>query len=234
MLRGALLLATAVVSGGAHADAPSTVVRAEGDAIVFQGRIDEPSAREFLRLAGDPSVHVLVIRSAGGFVGAALDMAEAVHARGLDVEVDQFCLSSCANYVFPAGRRKWLSGPAVVGWHGDMAHVLYRARRGDEHWSEELMAQARALAAREDAFFRSIGVDGFVCWFGKIAPYDVEGFYTLSVADMAGFGIHDVSVRDPEAPPVSPDLERIAVDWTALESGRPAVPLQEARGAAAR
>jgi hypothetical protein len=233
MLRAALLLATAAVLGSAHADPPATVVRAEGEAIVFQGRIDEPSVREFLRLADDRSLHLLVIRSAGGLVGAALDMAEAVRARGLDVEVDQFCLSSCANYVFPAARRKWLSGPATVGWHGDMEHVLYRAQRGDEHWSEEALAQARALAVREDAFFRSIGVDGFVCWFGKIAPYEVEGFYTLSVADMAGFGIRDVSVRDPDAPPVSPDLERIAVDWTTLESLRPAVQLQlqQARGA---
>jgi hypothetical protein len=219
-----------VALGSAHADAPSTVVRAEGDAIVFQGRIDAPSVHEFLRLADDPSMHRLVIRSPGGLVGPALDMAEAVHARGLDVEVDQSCLSSCANYVFPAGRRKSLSGPAAVGWHGDMAHVLYQAQRGDEHWSEEQLAQARVLAAREDAFFRSIGVDGFVCWFGKIAPYEVEDFYTLSVADMAGFGIRDVRVRDPGAPPASPDIERIAVDWPMLEAGRPALELQQVRG----
>jgi hypothetical protein len=197
-------------------------VRQEGDAIVFSGRIDQASVREFLRLLPDPSVRRLVIRSPGGLVAPALDMAEALFERGLDVEVDQSCLSSCANYVFPAGRNKVLPGPFAVGWHGNMAHVLYRAARGEEQWSEEQMAQARLLARRETAFYARIGVDGFVCWFGKLAPYDVDEFYSLSVADMAGFGIHDVTVRKPVAPPPSPDVRSIAVDWSALEGVRPA------------
>ena len=235
LLRGILLAALATLCAAARAEAPSsTAVRVDGDAVVFQGSIDEPSVREFLRLVEDPAIHRLVIRSPGGLVGPALDMAEAVVARGLDVDVDQACLSSCANYVFPAGRHKTLSGPAAVGWHGDMAHVLYRAQQGEEHWSDELMAQARVLARREDAFFRRIGVDGFVCWFGKIAPYDVDAFYTLSIADMAGFGIRDVSVREPEASPAAGAIERITVDWTTLEAVRPAVQLQEPGGSVAQ
>ena len=223
--RGLLLAALALPCAAVLAQAPpSTSVRVEADAVVFDGRIDEPSVREFLRLAQDPAIHRLVIRSPGGLVAPALDMADAVVAHGLDVDVDQACLSSCANYVFPAGRRKSLSGPGAVGWHGNMAHVLYRAQQGEEHWSDGLLAQARALARREDAFFRRIGVDGFVCWFGKIVPYDVDAFYTLSVADMAGFGIRDVSVRDVAVPA---GIERIVVDWSTLEAVRPAVQLQE-------
>ena len=88
------------------------------------------------------------------------------------------------------------------------------------------MAQARELARREDAFFRRIAVDGFVCWFGKIPPYQASDFYTLTPADMAGFGIRDVSVRDPAAPP-SGDIRLIAVDWGTLEAGRPSVRLQD-------
>ena len=164
---------------GAAAFAQS-VVRRDGETIFFTGRIDSASARQFLRLVDDPAVHRLVIRSPGGFAAPALDIGEAVHAHGLDVDVDRYCLSSCANYVFPAGRQKRVSGPAAVGWHGSMAHVLYRQAHGEEHWSEDVFAQARELAAREAAFFRSIGVDGFVCWFAKLPPYGVDGFYTLS------------------------------------------------------
>ena len=213
---GAFVLA--IAAGGAHAQA---IVRQRGDAIVFSGRIDQASVREFLLLLPGPSVRRLVIRSQGGLVEPALDMAEALFGRGLDVEVDQSCLSSCANYVFPAGRHKLLSGPFAVGWHGNMAHVLYREARGDEHWSEPMMASARVLARREAAFYARIGVDGFVCWFGKLPPYGVPDFYALSVTDMAGFGIRDVTVRAPVGAPPSPDVRSIAVDWGTLERIRP-------------
>jgi hypothetical protein len=216
----AMLLASVVAQAQTSAS-----VRQEGDAILFDGRIDGPSVREFQRLLTGPSVRRLVIRSQGGLVGAALDMAEAVHARGLDVEVDQACLSSCANYIFPAARNKVLSGPAAVGWHGNITHVVYRQQRGEEQWPAQQMAQARELARREAAFFQRIGVDGYVCWFGKIAPYSAPDFYALSPADMAGFGIRDVTVRDA-ATPAPTDVRMIEADWAALASGRPHVPLE--------
>jgi hypothetical protein len=201
---------------------PSASVTRDGDAIVFDGRIDQRSAEAFLRLVAEPAVRRVVIRSPGGLVAPALEMGEAIHARALDVEVDHACYSSCANYIFPAGRRKVLSGPAAVGWHGNMAHVLYRAARGEEHWSDEDLASARVLARREQDFFRRIGVDGFVTWFGKLPPYGVDEFYALSVSDMAGFGITGVTVRDPYAPAAG-DVRMIAVDWDRLRATRPEV-----------
>jgi hypothetical protein len=205
--------------------AQSASVQRSGDAVVFDGRIDRASADEFLRLAADPAVRRLVIRSQGGLVAPALDMADAIVDHGLDVEVNEACFSSCANYLFPAGRNKVLSGPAAVAWHGNMAHVLYRAQRGEEHWSEAELADARALARREDAFFRRIGVDGFVTWFGKIAPYAIEESYALSTTDMAGFGITNVSVRDPAAPPASTAVSMVTVDWALVRAQRPQVDL---------
>jgi hypothetical protein len=222
--------AVALAAAGAVAAQPngSASVRQSGDAIVFDGRIDAASAQAFQRLLEqDPAIRRLVIHSLGGLVAPALDVGEAVFRRGLDVEVDRACLSSCANYVFPAGRHKLLSGPAAVGWHGNMAHVLYRAQHGEEHWSDADLAQARALARREEAFYRRIGVDGFVCWFGKIPPYDVDEFYTLSPEDMARFGIRDVTVRADAPTGPEADVRTIAVDAGTLEAIRPAVPLSE-------
>jgi hypothetical protein len=203
----ALLLALAVP---AHAQAPSTTVERAGEAIVFKGRIEGASAAKFRELLREPGVSRLVITSGGGLVDAALDMAEAVFDHGLDVEVPQSCLSSCANYVFPAGRKKRLGHARAVGWHGNMAHVLHLQQSGQARWSEPEMEDAKRLARREQAFFQRIGVDGFVCWFGKIAPHDVEEFYALSPQDMARFGIADVTVGDAAAPPGAPGL--IAVD----------------------
>lgn len=223
-----LALAACLLAGAAPAgaQAPAATVAREGDALVFRGRIDARSAAWFLQLLDEPGVQRVVLTSVGGLVGPALDMADAIHARGLDVEVPTLCRSSCANYLFPAGRRKTLGWPGAVAWHGNMAHVLYLAQTGQEHWSAPQLAQARALARREAAFYRRIGVDGFVCWFGKIAPYGVDDFYFLRAGDLARFGIRDVAVHDGAAPP-DPLLQPLQVDWDTLAASRPAVDLRE-------
>jgi hypothetical protein len=219
----AVLLACAGTAGAQPAAAAS--VRLVDDALVFEGRIDARSAAQFLQLLAQSSATRLVITSGGGNVSAALDMAFAVHARGLDVEVPAACHSSCANYIFPSGRRKTLGRIGAVAWHGNMAHVLHLQQTGQANWSEELIADARRLAVREAELFARIGVDGFVCWFGKIAPYAVEDFYALSVADMERFGIGRVSVREAfEGETGDPAVRLLRVDWAGLEAIRPALP----------
>ena len=217
----------AAIAPAAPAQTSTTTVEQNGDAIVFNGRIDAASAARFLALVQSPDVARIVITSQGGDVGSALDMAQAIHEHGLDVEVPRICLSSCANYVFPAGRRKVLGRAWAVGWHGNMAHVVYQQQSGQGSWSAEAMKSARALALREAALYRRLGVDGFVCWFGKLAPYDVADFYYLSVDDMARFGIANVTVRDTSTPPPDDELRLISVDGPALEAMRPVVRLDE-------
>ena len=211
MPRRLFLLLLLALAAPAHAQpAPSTTEERAGDAIVFRGRIEGTSAAKFRELLREPGVSRLLITSHGGLVDAALDIAEAVVESGLDVEVPQACLSSCANYVFPAGRRKRLGHARAVGWHGNMAHVLHLQATGQASWTEPEIESARRLEQREQAFFQRIGVDGFVCWFGKLAPHNVDEFYSLTAPDMARFGISQVSVGDGTAPAGAPEL--ITVD----------------------
>ena len=204
-----------------HAQPAKTTVAREHDALVFDGRIEPVSVARALELLQQPGITRLVITSGGGLVGPALDLAEAVRARGLDVEVPRGCYSSCANYIVPAGRHKLLARRGAVGWHGNMAHVLYLQRTGQGSWPEADMAEARRLEAREAAFYARAGVDGFVAWFGKLPPYAIDEFYSLSPEDMAGFGIRDVTVREPEATVPDALVEPVRVDWPALEKLRP-------------
>lgn len=225
-LRVAVLALWVGFAGPAQAQGPTpaTVERVD-DAIHFSGRIDHDSAARLLRLLDDGQVTRLVITSQGGLVGAALDIAEAMHARGLDIEVPSACFSSCANYLLPAARRKTLGTPAAVGWHGNMAHVLHLQQTGQASWSDKAMDDARRLAQREAEFFSRIGVDGFVCWFAKLPPYDVPDFYSLTPADMARFGIgavHVVSAATVE--PARDDLRTVQVDWAGLDALRPQHP----------
>ncbi|MDQ6880921.1 MAG: hypothetical protein M3150_02385 [Pseudomonadota bacterium] len=220
-------LAGLITAANVHAQAPaSPVVQAVGDSVIFNGRIDAGSAAQFLRLLQDLTLTRLVITSRGGDVAAALDMALAIHERHLDVEVPTVCLSSCANYIFPAAGRKTLGRPGAVAWHGNMHHVLYLQQTGQASWSASEMESARQLARREAEFYSRIGVDGFVCWFGKLPPYNFEDFYSLSVQDMERFGIREVTVRENlPGQPQNVEVTDIRVDWTQLEAIRPAVRL---------
>jgi hypothetical protein len=207
-------------------DSQSGDVQTSGDAVIFNGQINAASVAKFVRALQDSAIKRLVITSRGGSVAAALDMADAVHERQLDIEVPATCLSSCANYVFPAAQNKVLGRPGAVAWHGNMAHVLFLQQSGQGSWSESEMQSARELAIRESEFFRVIGVDGFVCWFAKIEPYNVDDFYFLSPGDMERFGIRNVTLRDQSAlTPDSQELHKVVVDWPSLETRRPVVKL---------
>ena len=133
----------------------------------------------------------------------------------LDVVVDHSCLSSCANYVFTAGRNKSILPGAVVAWHGsakqpgllDQLHAIVEEQI-DAH---ELSPRARKRELRrakranvkyltdaiykQDQFFYRLGVDEYVTRIGN-EKYGVRGFFYLSVEDMAAFGIDNVTAPE--------------------------------------
>jgi hypothetical protein len=144
----------------------------------------------------------LIIRSSGGEVEAGIALGNWVHENAIDVVVRDYCLSSCANYVFTAGRRKVIEKGAVVAWHGNYLHLKLsgewredipkRMQRLGEDASTAraaVMAQMEKLVALETTFFERIGVAEQLCRIGKEAPYRVPNYYFLSGEAMAGFGL---------------------------------------------
>lgn len=178
------------------------------DTAYYRGSISAEHNREFFAaLAGRP-LRRLSITSGGGDVAAAIALGEWVHARTLDVEVPDYCLSSCANYVFPAGRNKLIHPGAVVAWHGNYRHlqetglwrddVMTRMQRygeDEQAATRHVRAQVEELVGLERDFFARIGVDDRLCWIGKLPPYNVPDYYFLSTRDMARFGV--VQVQAP-------------------------------------
>jgi hypothetical protein len=179
---------------------------AAGDATaVYRGVISaENNAGFFARVAGR-SVQRLLLDSRGGDVAAAIVLADWVHARQLDVVVTGVCLSSCANYVFPAARQKEIRPGAIVAWHGNYHHLAHTGlwrddvelrmqRDGEDEQTATryVQSQVARLVELEREFFKRIGVDEQVCWIGKQPPYNVADYYFLSATDMARFGISDV------------------------------------------
>jgi hypothetical protein len=200
-----------------------------GQTVYYVGEISAEHNRRFFDLVGDEAVHRLVITSDGGEVEAGIALGLWVLARRLEVEVADYCLSSCANYVFPAGRRKIIRSGSVVAWHGSYRHLyetgLWRddvVHRQEVHGEDAVTAErrVRALVERlvrlEDAFFERIGVDGYVCWVGKMPPHSAPNYFFVSREDMARFGIRHVQTpTDYE----SIDFSHLGVDIVHIDLG---------------
>jgi len=186
-----------------------------GNTVIYRGQLTEQGL-EALRSAGDdPRVTTLLIESTGGEVVLGMDFGNWVFDRGLDVVIDRACLSSCANYIFTAGRNKKILPGAVVAWHGS-AKQPGLLEQLNELVAEEIAAQSlppekrqRALKRareanvnyltttihRQDEFFFRVGVDEYVTRIGN-DKYGVRGLFYLSVADMAVFGIDNVTAAE--------------------------------------
>lgn len=63
-------------------------------------------------------IETIIVRSGGGSVVGALEIAREMNKRKISLIVDKYCLSSCANYLFVAAYKKSLLPESVLGFHG--------------------------------------------------------------------------------------------------------------------
>jgi membrane-bound inhibitor of C-type lysozyme len=202
-------------------------VHTKGSDIFYTGRVVPEGYRLLREKAAAAKVKParLVINSGGGPIEDGMDIGNWVFDNGLDILVIEKCMSSCANYVFPAARNKEIADGAVVAWHGSLSDPL---DKGDLEESlkivdrqfpdlsvaqrEKMKEQARTSfaaylkvqAVRQKEFFQKIGVDEKVTLLGP--SHGVKDFYFLSVDDMERFGIRKVKASADYA---KTDLSRL-------------------------
>jgi hypothetical protein len=219
------------------------IVSLEGDRVRYVGELTGDGFAALRSIANGKPVHTLTITSAGGEINAGMDFGEWTFERRLDVEVEEICLSSCANYIFPAARNKLIRPGSVVAWHGSARQrglmtgleqeIDSRVRALAQPQRErERQRMLRATAAylersqrRQDAFFERIRVEEFVTRVGA-EEYGLSGLYFLSVDDMSRFGITNVvAPADYERSDLASVKQRHQVDIGYLKL-RPFTPCQ--------
>lgn len=109
--------------------------------VYYAGTISAERNRRFFASNREQPVERLVITSNGGEVEAGIALGEWVFEHQLDVEIESYCLSSCANYVFPAGRNKFIREGAVVAWHGNYHHLAATGL-----WTDDINSRMGILA----------------------------------------------------------------------------------------
>jgi len=206
------LAALAFIGTTAHAAEPTHVGIENGELVYTGELVDDANKRLFAlydSLAAKPTV--LRIKTRGGVVDRGLDLAYWVHANKLDVKVPDYCLSSCANYVFPAGRRKIVGNGAVIGFHGgissehfaldDASQAMVDAMTKEQQagfWASFRSDQQPSLE-REQAFFKMIGVRQDLTTHGQLPQFEnhVKGVvWTYSEAGFRYFGVTGIEVID--------------------------------------
>lgn len=75
-------------------------------------------ARRCLVRSTAPKKTFVVAASPGGNTEVALALGMLIHRHNWDVEIVDYCISSCANFIFPAGKVKYLNRNSVVVFHG--------------------------------------------------------------------------------------------------------------------
>jgi hypothetical protein len=224
---GMVLAATAVAAAAVTPPRPPEInralaepasVRVQGDTLYYSGNLSKASSAAFdTAVAGIPRGQFtrLVISSGGGDTVAGRHIGTWVRDMALVVEVDVICFSSCADYVFPAGRARVIRADAFVGWHGNERQFEVLAARKGVSLSEELdryapeglspaqrasfvdeLGRSLSLTRLAEAdFYASLGLsDAFaVCAVGDVLEQR-PGFagqrgWGFSLADMARLGL---------------------------------------------
>ena len=228
-----VLVSTLILTACATQQAPSATVSREGDTVRIEGIISTETAKQFQSLLQGPAPRRVQITSGGGDVVSAIEIATSIFDQGMDVEIQGGCFSSCANYIFPAGRHKIIDAQGIVGWHGNAEHLLWLDQQGQDSLPFFGRSLFLDIVRREREFFAHIRVNGFVCWFGKIEPFNIENLYFLRPEDMEHFGIRDVQVRsDYASTDVSQvlaygkaQLRLLEIDWSRFEAAAPELSL---------
>jgi hypothetical protein len=201
-----------------RARAEPAVVRVQGDTVYYTGNLSKASSAAFdaaVAGIGRGQLTRLVISSGGGDTVEGRHIGRWVRDMALVVEVDVICFSSCANYVFPAGRARVIRSDAFVGWHGNerqfevlaarqgvsLAEVLAQHLPQDlppEHraaFEQEMLRTVTATNKDETAFYASLGLDDAfaVCAVGDVLEkrpgFAGQRGWGFALADMARLGL---------------------------------------------
>ncbi len=201
-----------------RAKAEPATVQIQGDTIYYTGNFSKASTVAFdAAVAGIRRGQLtrLVISSGGGDTVAGRHVGRWVRDMGLVVEADVICFSSCADYIFPAGRARVIRADAFVGWHGNERQFhLLATRKGitladllSQYVPKDASPEQRTAFFRdfeettkvtlkdEAGFYAKLGLnDAFaVCAVGDILEkrpsYAGQIGWGFSLADMAHLGM---------------------------------------------
>lgn len=197
----ALLFFTACSSSSP--EAPTGDVRVLDEEIVISGYISERTVEQIRAISNIANFNQVRVDVYDGEPLASMQLGYFIHSNELDIVVDGHCLGPCANYLFTAANKKYLTDEAIVAWFGGALAESWTQQNqrllvpGIRHVAEQYMD---AFLRRETRYFQRIGVDQRVTSLGYhessgCTDPNYEGFY-YSIPQLLRFGIADIQLAE--------------------------------------
>ena len=211
----------------------SATIIVEGSTIIFDGSIGPKTDRDFFDAVNgkEDQINSIHINSGGGITDEAMKIGEWIFDHEIDVVVDEICFSSCANYIFTAGKNKIIEKNAIVGWHGSeqqdpfiaagygitIAELHARNYEELKEWGElppgetkeDFVATMLEMDAEDDGgeqrFLDAIGVNLYLMVYGFL-PDQFDYYFS----DDTHFGGWTFSIED---------MAKFGVDNVSYEGG---------------
>ncbi|MFZ6755551.1 hypothetical protein ACO0KY_19560 [Undibacterium sp. Dicai25W] len=98
------------------------------DTLIAYGMISEQSLVEFKK-QDFQKIKYLVVTSGGGEIHAAAEIGLIILRNNITVIASEYCLSSCANWLFLPAKEKILSKNALLGFHADIISQFNLVRK---------------------------------------------------------------------------------------------------------
>lgn len=201
------VLGLAVTVASVNAEEPETTIALnDKNHIIYNGIITNDANQSLFDLyaLSTNKPQRLVISSGGGDIQLGMDLGEWLFKHKLDIEIDR-CYSSCANFVFPAARIKYLRKNSELMWHGS---AWQKSWDNDAELDTVLGRYLQKSRQREIGFFMRVGVkrqitsygDDKLRWYERLlnyTPWSYAGF-DYSLADMQRWGIDQIELIDGE------------------------------------
>ncbi|HCT8865982.1 TPA: hypothetical protein OUA93_003020 [Klebsiella variicola] len=149
-------------------------------------------------------VRTISINSGGGDIETAINIGSIIYDKGISIEVRRLCLSSCANYLFPAARNKIINYGSIVGFHGSpnsddskLITTVDGVTTSDPVIKDKIFSEIRKT---DKLFYNKIHVSWMMPLCGQnenIGDPDT-GLSTYNEKDFAQFGVKNISYTDGE------------------------------------
>ncbi len=195
------------------AQGSETTVNLKENTVIYHGKLSPSANQKLLSILknGKSKVEWLSITSEGGEINHGMDLGDIVHDYDLKLEVNEYCLSSCANYVFSAANHHRISNHAVIGFHGGttgmekeiISFTDAMPEEERESTKQNLEKYMKSAVIRERKFFEKISVDQEITTLGQSSEYkkfaekeDFVGWY-YSLEGLATLGVSNIDVVNP-------------------------------------
>lgn len=139
--------------------------RISENTIRFSGDIDNNSLSQYQTISKD-GYSKLELQSFGGSNLIALKIAEDIIQRNVEIVVDGYCMSACANYLALAGKKLTVPCDSLLGWHGTVTEQSekeiiedFKSREYPKELVDKYLKWIKIFKDKEQNFYKKIGID---------------------------------------------------------------------------